>query len=82
MNFPFLKHALRNIAIGTVIICVAGILFVFIFYHHSRLFTSKRASVMYGLVIVGLYGSWKLVNGLVYLINPKSEERSITDISN
>jgi hypothetical protein len=30
--------------------------------------------------IMGLYGMWKFLNGLIGLVRPKSEKRSITEL--
>jgi hypothetical protein len=32
------------------------------------------------LVVAGAYGLWKLINGIIYLLRPQSEHKSIPDI--
>jgi hypothetical protein len=41
-------------------------------FHHGRGFA--------GVVIAGFYGLWKLVNGIIYLVRPQCEYKSISDI--
>jgi hypothetical protein len=32
------------------------------------------------VLLAGLYGFWKLIKGIVYLLRPQSEHKSIPDI--
>lgn len=71
----------RKALIGTAIVCVAGISFYFTFRNTNTFFPSKGGRAMFGDALAGLYGMWMLVNGLVCILRPKSEHRSIPDLS-
>jgi len=73
---------IRNILIGAVILVVGGLL---LYWTHATANTPmgrvRTGKGTVGLVIVMLFGLWKLVNGIISLVRPKSEHRSIPDIT-
>jgi hypothetical protein len=80
-NSEIRRIGFRRALIGAVIICIAGICFYFTFQHTSTLFPSKRVRNMFGEALAGLCGVWMLVHGVFYILRPKSEHRSLPDIS-
>lgn len=74
------KVGLGRICAGIIILCAAGVPIFILIGHPSQLFPAKHARVICGLVLVGVYGIWQLVNGLMYFALPKSEQRSVHDI--
>ncbi len=67
----------KDVFVGLVLTCATGVT--------SYIIISNRASVIFsralGLVfLAGLYGLWKLLHGLIYLIRPQSVHSSIPDI--
>ena len=76
---------LKNILIGGALTGGAGIgIYLYMTYGHDH------GGPGYGrhgygralgfLVVAGTYGLWKLLNGIVYLVRPQSEHKSIPDI--
>ncbi len=80
-NRDIRRIGLWRSCIGAAILCGAGILLYLELKHTNTLFPSRRAKGIAVLVLVGLYGMWKLANGLFSLLRPQSEEGSITEIS-
>jgi hypothetical protein len=73
------RLGIRRILIGSVLIGVAGI-------SVYALLSTPGASIGFGracgfLILAALYGLWKLVDGIFFLVRPNSEHRSIPDIS-
>lgn len=75
------KTALRGAGIGAIIVCACASYILYELKHPSTLFPSKQGTAMFCAGGVGLYGIWKLVNGLVDLVWPKSQTRSIAELS-
>jgi len=77
---------IKNTFIGAALTIGAGIFFCWSFKHvdidqmNSR---SAKSFVLIALVIAigGFYGLWKLMDGITYLVRPRSVEKSISDIS-
>ncbi len=72
------KIGLRNVLIGIVLTGAAGITL----YLTLRI-ASTSSGIIKALAVVllaGLYGLWKLVKGVTYLVRPQSEHKSIPDI--
>ena len=73
------RLGIRRILIGSVVIGVTGISLY-------ALLATPGVSIGVGracgfLTLAALYGLWKLVDGIFFLVRPKSEHRSIPDIS-
>ena len=75
------KTGLRGTCIGAIIACACASYILYALKHPSTLFPSRQGKAMFFAGVVGLYGIWKLVNGLVDLVWPKSQTRSITELS-
>ena len=80
-NREIRRAGVRSTCIGAAVTCGAGILLYVMLRDSHTLFANRHAKAICGDALLGLYGIWKLVNGLVYLIRPQFEERSITEIS-
>ncbi len=73
---------IRNILIGAALTGGAGIFFYLLFARSHIPRVNVRSAKGYGfLVLLAFYGLWKVVNGIIYLVRPKSEHGSIPDIS-
>jgi hypothetical protein len=73
---------LRRILIGLALLGGSGITFyLFIEGRHSHGWHGSRyGSGLAGAVLAGIYGFWKLVNGIFDLLVPRSEHDSIPDM--
>jgi len=70
---------IRNTFIGAVLTGAAGIALYFALPPANGFSSSiTRASGV--ILLAGLYGLWKLVKGVIYLVRPQSEHKSIPDI--
>jgi hypothetical protein len=81
------NEEVRRIGIRETCIGGAILLLIAIFIWHifrlppSRIFPDRRGkSIMFGF-LVGLFGIWKLFNGLFHLLRPRTETRSIPDMA-
>lgn len=76
------KIGIKNTVIGAVLvgIGVTGICLIYAspFGQYMKIRSAKIAGV---LACVGLFGVWKLINGIIYLVHPQSERKSLTDLS-
>jgi hypothetical protein len=80
-NREIRKAGIKSIYIGVASACGAGIWLYIGLRHPSTLFPHHAGYAIASGVLLGLFGIWKLVNGLIDLVRPQSEDRSITDIS-
>ncbi len=64
---------IRNVLIGVVLTGAGGIGIYLLLHVYV-----KALGV---LVLAGLYGVWKLATGIIYLVRPQSERRSVPDIA-
>jgi hypothetical protein len=82
-NAEIRRIGVRDIVIGGALVLVASLIFYFCFGNlHFGLTVTHIFGKFLGIVAVGLvYGLWKLVTGVFYLVRPQSEEESITEIS-
>ena len=69
---------LRNVLIGILLTGAAGITLYIALPHSSA--TSGFIQALGVVLMAGVYGLWKLGKGVVYLIRPQSEHKSIPDI--
>jgi hypothetical protein len=65
---------IRKIAIGTSMMCVPVI--AFLFFAHFRYFPIKLLAVA---GMVGLYGAWEALNGTFILVAPKMESGDVAE---
>jgi hypothetical protein len=84
-NTEIRKIGIKKIFIGAGLIIGAGIALYFMFRNAgsdiSYSSIKGRAIRASGGIFGGLYGLWKFVDGITYLVRPKSEEESITEMS-
>ena len=79
----------RNTLMGVVLTGAAGSVLYWISTWilppgSARVYGLGGNSIIAGAVVLGvilLYGLWKLANGIIYLVRPQSEHKSIPDIS-
>jgi hypothetical protein len=80
-NREIRKMGIKDTLIGAVLIAISGIAIHFLLAipqnYGWRMSAGRGVAIM---VLVGFYGLWKLVNGIVYLVRPQSEHQSITDV--
>ena len=72
------KVGLRNVLIGAVLTGAAGATLCLALPMASA--TSGIVKALAMVLLAGIYGLWKLAKGILYLVRPKSEHRSIPDI--
>ena len=80
-NTELRRMGTRNILIGVVLTGAGGITLYFALPIANG-FTSGFNRGLAWVVLAVLYGLWKLVKGIVYLVRPQSEHKSIPDIVN
>jgi hypothetical protein len=69
----------RNVLIGSILTGAAGVTL-----YLSFAIANASSGIIKALAVVllaGIYGLWKLVKGVVYLVRPQSEHGSIPDIA-
>jgi hypothetical protein len=77
-NRELRRIGLRNVLIGGVLAAAASIALYLSFPIASA--TSGIVRALAVVLLAGLYGWWKLIKGIVYLLRPQSEHKSIPDI--
>ena len=70
---------IRNTLIGVVLTGAAGVITYIALAHGSGL-SSGITRALGVVLLAGLYGLWKPVKGVIYLVRPQSEHKSIPDI--
>jgi hypothetical protein len=81
-NTEIRRIGTKNTVIGAVLVGVSGIAIYLMFARSSdRDMLVSTAKVVGALACVGLFGLWKLLNGITYLVRPQSEDKSITDLA-
>ncbi len=83
-NSEIRKIGIKNTTIGAILlgIAVTGIYLICANSSSSdRVVKVGTGKILGVLACLGLYGLWKLGNGIIYLVRPQSEEKSITDLS-
>jgi hypothetical protein len=73
------RIGLRNVLIGLVLAVAAGIT-LYIGLPQGSGFTSGWTRALALVLLAGVYGLWKLAKGVLYLVRPQSEHKSIPDI--
>ena len=77
-NSELRKIGLRNLFVGILVTGASGITFWIAMPHSSVTIGIVKALAL--VLMAGCYGLWKLWTGIVYLIRPQSEHKSIPDI--
>jgi hypothetical protein len=81
-NAEIRKLGIRDVLIGMVLMVPAIIFFCILFARSHIPSLTVRSGKGYGVMaLAALYGLWRLVNGVIRLVRPKSEHGSIPDIS-
>jgi hypothetical protein len=80
-NAEIRRLGIKNTVIGAAILGGGTITLYPCFKYFDSLTHINRPIFIGVFVVGGLYGMWKLVRGISYLLRPQSEERSITQIS-
>jgi hypothetical protein len=79
------KIALRNVLVGGGLSGAMVLMFFLVFKHPDNLGTHVAGHIagkgIAVFVVGGVYGFWKLIDGLIDLIRPQSESKSIPDMS-
>jgi hypothetical protein len=73
------RIGLRNVLIGILLTVPAGIA-LYLSLPAGSGFTSSLTKALGLVVVAEVYGLWKLIKGIVYLVCPHSEHKSIPDI--
>ena len=79
-NAELRKIGIRNVLIGTLL-TVAGGATLYMVFPRAYAFSSGIVRSLAFVVIAVMIGLWKLVTGIVYLVRPRSEHKSIPDIN-
>lgn len=82
-NKEIRKIGIKKTFIGAALIVGAGIFFAYVDIGRRMNPGSGRVFVTIAILIAlgGMYGLWKLIDGINYLVRPQSERKSISDIS-
>ncbi len=80
---------IRSVVVGVLVTCSAGGVLYWIATWilppgAARVYGLGGNSVITGVIVlvaIAVYGLWRLVKGIVYLVRPQSELKSIPDIS-
>ena len=78
-NTEIRRHGIRSTVIGCGLICVSGVFLYALLGRPGVTIGVGRACAF--LILAALYGLWRLINGIFWLVRPKAEGRSIPDIS-
>lgn len=80
-NAEIRRIGIKKIFIGSALTLVASAHF-FLAYQNACLGSSYRSAKGNAFIaLIGCYGLWKLIDGIIYLIRPQSEAKSITELS-
>jgi len=77
-NRELRRIGLRNVLIGGVLTAAAGVALGLSLRGASA--TSGIVRALAVVLLAGLYGLWKFIKGIVYLLRPQSEHKSIPAI--
>jgi hypothetical protein len=81
-NAEIRKLGIRDVMIGVALMAPGIFFFCMLFVRSHIPSLTARSGKGYGVVaLVALYGLWRLMNGVIRLLRPKSEHGSIPDIS-
>ena len=72
---------IRNILIGALLSSAAGVTTYMAFPPLTIGFTRGYNLMLGAVMVAGIYGLWKLAKGIIYLVRPQSEHKSIPDIN-
>ena len=80
-NAEIRRIGLRKVVIGVVLLTVSGF-FLFIEFKNQYVgYSTTRSGRALGMMLLAaIYGLWKLVDGIIDLARPQSEEGSIPDM--
>jgi hypothetical protein len=77
-NTEIRRIGFRNILIGAPLLAVSGVAAYLIF---SRIAGGYAIAKCFGFVVIGvMFGLWKLIVGIIYLVCPQTEHKSIPDL--
>jgi hypothetical protein len=82
-NATLRRLGIKHVLLGALIFSASGSL-LYLAFKHPHMYTNglhRSSGTSLGMLIFGIfYGLWKLVNGIIYLVRPQSEDASIPDI--
>jgi hypothetical protein len=79
-NATIRKVGLKSTIVGATLVLVTGGICYVRFKNPMFGWDRYTYRSIVTIVLVGLYGCWKFVNGIIYLVRPQSEDQSITEI--
>lgn len=80
-NADIRRIGVKKLLIGAVL-TGASIAYFYFGYRDGSLGSNYRSAKAHAITaLVGIYGSWKLMDGIIYLVRPQSEKKSITEIA-
>jgi hypothetical protein len=72
--------AIQKILLGSALLIFAAVCAYFL-CTARRLSTSTSGGKAFGMILLaGIYGLWKLVDGIFYFIRPQADEESVSDL--
>ena len=75
------RIGIRDILFGVIVAAASGGVLLWLVFAPGSLNAVRFVGASVGiLACAGLYGIWKLVRGVIYLVRPQSEHESIPDI--
>ncbi|HTV40962.1 MAG TPA: hypothetical protein VMF08_10320 [Candidatus Sulfotelmatobacter sp.] len=74
------KNGIRDIIIGVVCIISSAVMFYGLFLHRfSGSLVASNIEGAAGSVPIALFGIWKLVRGVIFLVRPQSDTKSLAE---
>jgi hypothetical protein len=71
---------IRRVLIGTPLVLLSIFLTWYMLTDHSNVYNRTNNRGLGGVFLMGLFGLWKLIGGLFFLLRPQSDDESIADI--
>ena len=77
------KKGVKDTLIGAVVTGISGgLIYLLLAQPIGRHWSTGTGKILGLLMAAAAYGFWKLTNGIMYLVRPQSESKSISELGN